>query len=62
VTDSISKVALASLLTEFFLHKSLGMLNAPLRLLLRSHTLRARAVLPASLKSWMYRKAIYYRH
>jgi hypothetical protein len=31
VTDSISKVALASLLTEFFLHKSLGMLNAPLR-------------------------------
>jgi hypothetical protein len=50
VTESISKVALASLLTEFFLRKSLGMLNAPLRLLLRSQGLRARAALPGPLK------------
>jgi len=61
VTISISKVALASLLTEFFLHKSLGMLNAPLRPILRAPELRARAALPALSKSWVCRKAIYYR-
>jgi hypothetical protein len=57
VTDSISKVALASLLTEFFLHKSLGMLNAPLRAILRAPELRARAALPALSKSWVCPKS-----
>ncbi len=42
VTDSMSESALASLLTEFFLHKSFGMLNAPLRRLSQSHAPRKR--------------------
>lgn len=62
VTDSISESALASLLTKLFLHKSFGMLNAPLRRFLRSHALRARGAPPAIVKTRMHGKPIYYRH
>ena len=39
---SMYESALASLLTDFFLHKSFGMLNAPLRRLSQSHAPRKR--------------------
>ena len=61
VADSISRVALASLLTEFFCTSSLGMLNAPLRLILQAPALRAHAALPAPSKRLVGQKAIYYR-